>query len=189
MLPLLPRMLAALVLATAAASNGQHPPHAGLAALPPLLQFANGTEVRSRAAWLQRRAEIAALLSTHYYGTAPAATPPLASAKVSVIRASQSSGRGYREERAELSFQPPDGPLATFSIDLLVPDACTAAAPCPVFMTQSNHRRWGLVGLPRGYAVLIYPGADSNDQTDVFRLAYPNATYVGPSSFARLCEI
>lgn len=25
-------------------------------------------------------------------------------------------------------------------------------------MTQTNHRRWALSGLPRGYAALVYPG-------------------------------
>jgi hypothetical protein len=44
-------------------------------------------------------------------------------------------------------------------------------------MTQANQRRWGLVGLPRGYILLSYPGADSNDQTDAFRLTYPEATW------------
>lgn len=44
-------------------------------------------------------------------------------------------------------------------------------------MTMMNHRRWGLVGLPRGYVLLAYPGGDSDDQTDGFRLAYPTATW------------
>lgn len=44
-------------------------------------------------------------------------------------------------------------------------------------MTQTNHRRWALIGISRGYAAAVYPGADSNDQTDPFRLAYPTATW------------
>jgi hypothetical protein len=157
-------------------SDVDGPPHAGLAALPPLLQFANGTAVRSLAEWPQRRAEVAVLLDEHYYGTAPAAIPPLSSAKVTPMHAAEAAGRGYREESVELTFTTPKGP-ATFTIDLLVPDGCTKAEPCPTFMTQSNQRRWGLVGLPRGYILLSYPGADSNDQTDAFRLTYPEATW------------
>ena len=175
----MPRLLAALLFGAASASPPtptDGPPHAGLAALPPLLQFANGTAVRSLAEWPQRRTEVAALLDEHYYGTAPTVDPPLTSAKVTPTHAAEAVGRGYREENVELTFSTPKGP-ATFTIDLLVPDMCTKADPCPTFMTQANQRRWGLVGLPRGYILLSYPGADSNDQTDVFRLTYPEATW------------
>lgn len=66
------------------------------------------------------------------------------------VRSSESAGRGYSEKSVALTFAVPTG-TATFDIDLLIPSHCTASAPCPVFMTQTNHRRWGLVGLPRGY--------------------------------------
>ena len=67
--------------------------------------------------------------------------------------------------------------MANFILEFLYPVTCTSHARCPLFMTQTNHRRWGLVGISRGYAVAVYPAADSNDETDPFRVAYPNATW------------
>lgn len=54
----------------------------------------------------------------------------------------------------------------------------------PVFLTQSNHRRWALKGVARGYAACIYPGADVNDQSVPFRTAYGNNATWG-TIFAR----
>jgi hypothetical protein len=65
----------------------------------------------------------------------------------------------------------------SFTLELLLPAQCSQSSPCPLFATQTNHRRWALVALARGYAALVYPGADSDDQTDGFRLAYPEATW------------
>ena len=42
--------------------------HAGMADLPPLLEFANGTVVKSMDAWQERRNEMKMLLSKYYYG-------------------------------------------------------------------------------------------------------------------------
>ena len=44
------------------------PPHKGLAALPPLLEFADGTPVKTMADWTKRRDEIQNLLTQYYYG-------------------------------------------------------------------------------------------------------------------------
>ena len=62
-------------------------------------------------------------------------------------------------------------------IEVLSPVQCTTASPCPLFMTQTNHRKWASIGVSRGYVSCIYPGADADDQTDPFRLAYPEATW------------
>lgn len=66
---------------------------------------------------------------------------------------------------------------AEITIELLVPVQCTSHSPCPLFMTQTNHRKWASAGVSRGYVACIYPGADADDQTDPFRLAYPEATW------------
>ena len=70
-------------------------------------------------------------------------------------------------------------PFVSVTVELLIPAGpCSRPhAACPIFMTQSNHRRWALAGALRGYVGVVYPGADSNDQTDGFRLAYPDATW------------
>ena len=79
-------------------------------------------------------------------------------------------------EYITLEYATPRTPTQV-TVEFLYPPTCTSSRPCPLFMTQTNHRRWALVGLTRGYATVVYPGADSNDQTDPFRLAYPNATW------------
>ena len=42
--------------------------HTGMADLPPLLEFANGTAVTTMEDWQERREEMKALLSRYYYG-------------------------------------------------------------------------------------------------------------------------
>lgn len=147
-------------------------PHAGLADLPPLLEFANGTKVTTLAAFDKRCEEIKELLSKYYYGTVPDDHPALLGAKTIRNISDLSSDR-----LVEISFATPTETPANVTVEVIVPQECTVDEPCPVFMTQTNHRRWALAAVMRGYAAIVYPGADSNDQTDLFRLAYPNATW------------
>lgn len=156
------------------------PPHAGLFDLPPLLQFSNGSAVSTPAQWEARRAEMRALLSEHYYGSFPATTPKVLSATV----ANRTDERGYSAWFADVVFDTPpthaapDG--AHVVVEIIVPSGAANGSPDtlpPLFMTQSNHRRWALVGVSRGYVACVYPGADSDDQTDGFRYAYPEATW------------
>lgn len=154
--------------------SGDGPPHAGLFDLPPLLQFSNGTAVRSPQAWQERRAEMRRLLAATLYGTAPETVPAIASVSVR----NRTHQRGYQSFFADVTLAtPPPAPRATFTVEMLVPDLSQGAPLPPLFMTQSNHRRWGLVGLSRGYTVCIYPGADSDDQTDPLLASYPTATW------------
>lgn len=175
-LPLLLLLLLFLSHTSAATSPSAPVPHAGLADLPPLLQFANGSSATgSAAAWQARRAEIATLLQQYYYGTFP--TEPVPALQNATVLSSNTS-RGVADQVVQLVFStPPVAPPAKITIEVLMPEACTPAARCPLFLTQTNHRRWALAAVARGYAALVYPGADSNDQTDVFRYAYPNATW------------
>ena len=87
----------------AAAACLSGPPHAGMADLPPLLQFANGTAVPSPSAFLsERKAEMRQLLSQYYYGFFPETTPPLLSA---VLQQNASrSGRGHYDLFYTLTF-------------------------------------------------------------------------------------
>lgn len=110
--------------------------------------------------------------------------------------------RGYVDLWVRLVFgTPAPQPNASFLLEVAYPNAC-AAAPCPLFATQADHRRWAAVGLERGYVVAITPNADTgpwrrrgsaarrstppppspappraDDATDPFRLAYPDATW------------
>lgn len=43
-------------------------PHKGMADLPPLLEFSDGTPVRTPSDWQHRRNEISDLLTQYYYG-------------------------------------------------------------------------------------------------------------------------
>lgn len=157
-----------LLLLPAAVPTGV--PHAGLADLPPLLEFANGTAVRTAADFAARQAEIGQLLLSSYYGSLPSQPPQLSHATT----LNSTHTRGHTDATFMLHFT---SPSLQFTVETLIPDHCSATAPCPLFMTQGNHRRWALAGLARGYIVLIYPGADSLDQTDVFRAAFPEATW------------
>ena len=47
----------------------------------------------------------------------------------------------------------------------------------PLFVTQTNHRRWALKGVARGYIGLLVPSCDVNDQTAGFAAAYPGASW------------
>jgi len=62
----------------------------------------------------------------------------------------------------------------SLTVELLIPEG---QGPFPVFMTQVTHRRVGLIGLSRGYLVCIYPGGDTDDQSDRFAKAYPAADW------------
>ena len=42
----------------------------------------------------------------------------------------------------------------------------------PLFLTQWNHREWGLIGVSRGYVSMIYPGSDTRDASPLFQNMY-----------------
>ncbi|EGD82443.1 hypothetical protein PTSG_03090 [Salpingoeca rosetta] len=150
--------------------------HAGLADLPPLLEFANGTAVSTLGALAQRKEEIKALLTQYFYGEFPTHVPPLTG--VRLVSSVLTHDGGVNDSFVELSYATPTARPTRVVVEVLRPVRhCTAVKPCPVFMTQTNHRRWAVAGVLRGYVGVVYPGADSNDQTDGFRLAYPAATW------------
>lgn len=180
----------ALLLATAAATavHAGHPPSvcqgwpAGDSAvisetnysnpdLPDLLTFLNGTKVTSAgAAWQERRAEIKFLLHKYLYGTLPDENPPL----VAVNASAQVKARGGgSSQEVRLTFLVLGRTNVTIEVEVLRP---AGSGPFPLFLTQTNHRRWGLKAVARGFAACIYPGADVNDQSLEFRAAYRNAS-------------
>jgi len=54
---------------------------------------------------------------------------------------------------------------AKLHFEMFVPDG---EGPHPVFITQYNHRAWGLIAVRRGYLTIVYAGADVRDDTDTF---------------------
>lgn len=151
--------------------------------LPPVLQFEDGKPVTTPAVWNERRQQLKTLLETYVIGSFPKVVPPLAGAEV----VSQTSGPGYEQRLVKLTFDTKTKTTSevSFTIELLTPKG---SGPFPTFLTQTNHRRWGLEALARGYAVCIYPGADSDDQTAGFRDAYPEADWALLAQRAWLCS-
>jgi len=138
------------------------------ARLPPLLQFVNGTSVKTTAQWVARKAEIRNLFIANFIGTFPNEVPKI----TSIATISSIPFRGGTSKTIQLSFDTHNN--ASFTMEVMMPDG---DGPFPVFMTQTTHRRWALVAFSRGYIGVVYPGADNDDQTDVFQKAYPLATW------------
>ena len=139
--------------------------------LPDLLTFLNGTKVTSAGpAWQERRAEIKFLLHKYLYGTLPVEIPPLVAVNASA--AVEARGGGSSQE-VRLTFLVLGRTNVTIEVEVLRP---AGPGPFPLFLTQTNHRRWALKSVARGFAACVYPGADINDQSVEFRAAYSNAS-------------
>ena len=138
------------------------------AGLPPLLEFYDGHPVRTADQWKERRAELRQLLCEYFLGSPPKVAPKLKGAKVLA-----ESRQGSSISRlVELTFG--TKPEVSITIEILAPEG---PGPFPVLLTQTNHRRWGLIALTRGYMVCIYPGADIDDQSDKFLAVYPKCDW------------
>jgi len=124
--------------------------------LPDLLRFADGTPVAQPADWPRRRDELRRLVQHWLTGTWPAEAPRLC--EVRILREAREDAATWRH--AALTFAGPT-PFS-FDVEVFVPDG---PGPFPVFMTQTNHRRWAALALSRGYLACVYPGADNNDQS------------------------
>ena len=152
--------------------RGEDPPDFGalpaMADLPPLLQFQDGRPVKTSAEWGQRRAELRALLEHYMWGRLPASAPRIAAAEITA----EERERGMIRRKILVSFDtaPVISIYAKVEIETFTPDG---RGPFPVFLTQSNHRAWAMVGVSRGYMACVYPGADGTDQSSLFVDAYP----------------
>jgi cephalosporin-C deacetylase-like acetyl esterase len=136
--------------------------------LPNLFRFDNGAAVGSSQDWERRKAEIRQLLCHYVLGTLPTTIPAIASAAILEERDEDQAVLRKVKVTYETNNQ------ASFTMETMTP---RGEGPFPVFLTQSNHRRWGLLALSRGYMVCIYPGADTDDQTHVFKEAYPECDW------------
>ncbi len=132
--------------------------------IPDPLQMVNGDQVTTAEEWAERQEEIRKLMIQWFIGRKPAPPQNLRIKHESV----------HEENRATvheivLEFGPDY--KATLSFELMLPKG---EGPFPVFMTQDNHRRWALVAVSRGYAGVVYAGADSKDDTEAWKEVYPD---------------
>jgi len=130
--------------------------------LPDPLRFSNGREVK-REDWPKRRQELLAQFQYWVTGTWPP-TP----GNVRVAGFQQNLAGAATVHRVLLEFGPKNA--AQLNLELMVP---RGDGPFPVFMTQDTHRRWALVAVSRGYIGCVYAGADSRDDTDAWRILWP----------------
>ena len=163
MLLLLP-LLAALPVASAAFEP--------TAELPDLLTALDGSAVTTPSQWDARRAELKTLVQEHILGTLP--TEPVELLPATALNVTNSSGISSCYLR--LAFRANKSTVA-FEIQLAWSEAAAAAGPLPLYLTQWNHRSWGLQGVQRGYMMVLYPGADVRDASGQFRAAFPTATF------------
>ncbi len=138
------------------------------AGLPPLLKFYDGRPVPTVDQWQERRAELRRLLCQYFLGSPPEQAPRLKEAKV----LAESREGSSISRLVELTFA--TTPEVSITIEILSPEG---PGPFPVLFTQTNHRRWGLIALARGYMACIYPGADIDDQSDKFLPVYPDCDW------------
>ncbi|NPV10155.1 MAG: alpha/beta fold hydrolase [Anaerolineae bacterium] len=152
------------------AESGELPP--GFEAMPscaglpdPLLLGGSpgSGQVRTVEQWQKRRKEMRDLLTRWALGSTPLGTPSI---EAEVLGERQEGRALSREVRLRFG----QGQRGSLWLELLIPDG---EGPHPVFMTQHNHRPWGLIALRRGYLACIYAGSDSRDDTDSFLDAFP----------------
>ena len=131
--------------------------------IPDPLRMLNGDLVTTADEWPQRQEEIRTLMKQWLIGQVP--DPP------QNLRVKRKNVR--EENRAvihEIVLEFGTEHSASLSFEMILPKG---VGPFPVFMTQDNHRRWALVAVSRGYAGVVYAGADSNDDTEAWKEIYP----------------
>jgi hypothetical protein len=142
-------------------------------ALPPSLTFCNGTAVTA-ASWPARRAQIASLLESTFYGRAPPA-PPL----LDVTLTNATTTRGVVCSWWRASFAAPRGGAALpLEYETLQPSGCSASTPCPALLASREQRRWLVAGVARGYVGLSLCAGDSCEwATAAWAAAFPGADW------------
>jgi hypothetical protein len=174
------RLLALLPLLGAALLGAARADSYSYGALPPILQFENGTAA-TPATWPARRAEILASLTALNWGTFPSTRPNVSGSAI----LNSTTQRGVEVAWHRATFATPAGGCAT-ELEVLRPPQCDAALRCPVFMASKEHRRWSIAAASRGYVAINFNGGDNGcdtprceaeDGTRCFQLAYPGATF------------
>ena len=160
--------------------------------LPPLLQFLDGTQVKTKEDWIRRREEIRRLMMETFIGTYPKEIPSILRAEV---LQEQKKEDGSLRRRVRLTFNTKN--KVSFEMWVWVPKG---EGPFPVLVTAPRFYQigWAEMALQRGYLVGLYPGVDYMhhekaypDYENVwkrFRPEYPAATWTEISTKAWLAS-
>ncbi|TVQ03551.1 MAG: alpha/beta fold hydrolase [Balneolaceae bacterium] len=132
--------------------------------IPDPLRMENGEPVILAAEWPLRQEEIRKQMMQWLIGKVP--EPPR---NLRVKKETIRNENHITIHDIVLEFGPDH--KATLSFEMILPKG---EGPFPVFMTQDNHRRWALVAVSRGYAGVVYAGADSKDDTEAWLNVYPD---------------
>ena len=130
--------------------------------LPPLLEFLDGTPVRTMDDWQLRKEEIRRLMCEYFIGTFPQTVPAIIGTEVlEEIRKDDGSIRRL----VRLTFDTLN--KESFEMWLWIP---TGDGPFPVILNAPVKYQipWAQTGVERGYLVCLYPGVDSHDDEKDF---------------------
>jgi pimeloyl-ACP methyl ester carboxylesterase len=139
--------------------------------LNPLLKFNNGTRVENIGDWKVRRNEISKQLQEYILGTIPEIRPTLISS--TIINKTKNKNKNAISTFYYLTYESVDSDNitnASFYVEVISPTTnYNNNKKLPMFLTQWNHREWGLLGVSRGYISMIYPGSDTRDAAPLFQ--------------------
>ncbi len=149
--------------------------------LPPLLEFFDGTPVRTQEDFQRRKEEIRRLMCQYFIGTFPAEVPVIINIEV---LEEQKKEDGSTRKRVRLTFDTKN--KASFEMWVWIPKG---KGPFPVLLTQPRYYQigWAELALKRGYIVGLYPGVCyTHHESDypgyesvykIFQQEYPQATW------------
>jgi dienelactone hydrolase len=182
------RGLLLVVPACAMAANGaaeqkdSHEPKQYVRAeIPTLMEFVDGTPVRTIEDLDRRRQEIRQLFCEHFTGTFPNQVPKIIAV---AILEEHRIGDGSIRRRVRITFETPN--KASFEMWVWIPKG---DGNRPLLLTQPRDYQiyWAEDALKRGYLVCLYPGLDCHhheagypDYENVwrnFQAEYPSATW------------
>jgi dienelactone hydrolase len=149
--------------------------------LPPLLQFFDGTPVRTKADLARRTEEIRRLFCETFIGSFPTDVPAVIRAE---ILDEQNHDDGSKRRRIKLTFDTTN--KASFEMWVWLP---SGRGPFPLLLTQPRFYQiyWAEDALQRGYITCLYPGLDVHHKEPdypgyenvwrTFQAEYPAATW------------
>jgi dienelactone hydrolase len=153
-----------------------------MADLPPLLEFADGSPVRTADQWPQRREQLRRLLMQYFTGRPPEAVPAVVASEVLETRTAEHDSS--TRQRIRVTLDTPN--RRSFEMWLWLPPG---TGPFPLLLTAPRDYQipWAQLAVQRGYAVCLYPGVDSHHREpaypgydsiwQTFRDEYPQADW------------
>ena len=149
--------------------------------LPPLLEFLDGTPVRTMDDFERRKDEIRRLFCRHFIGSFPEEVPKIVAAE---ILEEHRKDDGSTRRRVKLTFDTRN--KASLEMWVWVPKG---EGPFPLLLTQPRFYQvyWAEDALKRGYIACLYPGLDVHHHEKdypgyenvwrTFQAEYPQATW------------